>query len=72
VSRIVTFTTDFGLQDHYVGTMKGVVLNINPEAHLVDISHSVPSPKPIATFLLKPFTWWWLILEWARRAGPSW
>jgi S-adenosylmethionine hydrolase len=41
VSRIVTFTTDFGLQDHYTGTMKGVVLNINPEAHLVDISHSV-------------------------------
>lgn len=41
MSRIVTFTTDFGLQDHYVGTMKGVVLNINPEAGLVDISHSV-------------------------------
>lgn len=41
MSRIVTFTTDFGLQDHYVGTMKGVVLNINPEASLVDISHSV-------------------------------
>jgi len=41
VSRIVTFTTDFGLQDHYVGTMKGVVLNINPDAELVDISHSV-------------------------------
>ena len=41
MSRIVTFTTDFGLQDHYVGTMKGVVLNINPEAQLVDISHSV-------------------------------
>ena len=41
MSRIVTFTTDFGLQDHYVGTMKGVVLNINPEAYLVDITHSV-------------------------------
>lgn len=41
MSRIVTLTTDFGLQDHYVGTMKGVVLNINPEAKLVDISHSV-------------------------------
>ncbi len=41
MSRIITFTTDFGLQDHYVGTMKGVALNINPEAQLVDISHSV-------------------------------
>jgi len=39
--RIVTLTTDFGVQDHYVGTMKGVVLNINPEAHIVDICHSV-------------------------------
>ncbi len=41
-SPIVTFTTDFGLQDHYVGTMKGVVLNICPEAILVDICHEVP------------------------------
>jgi S-adenosylmethionine hydrolase len=39
--RIVTFTTDFGLTDHYVGAMKGVVLNVNPSAHVVDISNSV-------------------------------
>src|SRR5581483_8187620 len=41
--RIVTFTTDFGLSEHYVGAMKGVVLNINPDAMLVDISNSVQS-----------------------------
>jgi S-adenosylmethionine hydrolase len=41
--RIVTFTTDFGLTDHYVGAMKGVLLNINPSAHIVDISNSVQS-----------------------------
>lgn len=41
--RIVTFTTDFGLTDHYVGTMKGVILNINPSAHIVDISNAVQS-----------------------------
>jgi hypothetical protein len=41
--RIITFTTDFGLTDHYVGTMKGVILNINPSVHLVDISNSVQS-----------------------------
>lgn len=39
--RIVTFTTDFGLTDHYVGAMKGVILNVNPSAHVVDISNSV-------------------------------
>ncbi|HXS95689.1 MAG TPA: SAM-dependent chlorinase/fluorinase [Candidatus Limnocylindrales bacterium] len=38
---ILTLTTDFGLSDHYVGTMKGVILAICPEAQLVDISHGV-------------------------------
>jgi S-adenosyl-L-methionine hydrolase (adenosine-forming) len=41
--RIVTFTTDFGLQDAFVGVMHGVVLNINPDARIVDICHSVAS-----------------------------
>jgi len=36
---ILTLTTDFGLSDHYVGTMKGVILGICPQAHIVDISH---------------------------------
>ncbi len=38
---IVTLTTDFGLADHYVGTMKGVILGICPHAQIVDISHEV-------------------------------
>ncbi|HEX7362106.1 MAG TPA: SAM-dependent chlorinase/fluorinase [Bryobacteraceae bacterium] len=38
---VVTFTTDFGLLDHYVGTMKGVVLSRCPDARLVDISHEI-------------------------------
>lgn len=38
---IITLTTDFGLHDHYVGTIKGVILDIAPEAEIVDISHSV-------------------------------
>jgi len=41
--RIITFTTDFGLTEHYVGTMKGVILNINPSVHMVDITNSVQS-----------------------------
>lgn len=39
---ILTLTTDFGLADHYVGTMKGVILGICPQAQIVDVSHDVP------------------------------
>lgn len=38
---IVTLTTDFGLNDHFVGTIKGVILSIAPETEIVDICHSV-------------------------------
>jgi S-adenosyl-L-methionine hydrolase (adenosine-forming) len=38
---IITLTTDFGLQDHFIGTMKGVILQQAPEAQIVDISHAV-------------------------------
>jgi len=38
---IVTLTTDFGMHDHLVGSMKGVILNINPAARIVDINHNV-------------------------------
>jgi S-adenosylmethionine hydrolase len=38
---IVTLTTDFGLNDHFVGALKGVILNIAPEANIVDICHTV-------------------------------
>lgn len=42
-SRIVTFTTDFGVSDPFVGIMHGVVLNIHPETAIVDICHAVAS-----------------------------
>jgi S-adenosylmethionine hydrolase len=38
---MITLTTDFGLKDSYVAEMKGVILSINPEAKLIDISHGV-------------------------------
>jgi hypothetical protein len=44
---ILTLTTDFGLVDHYVGVMKGVILEICPHARIVDISHQV-TPFAIA------------------------
>lgn len=42
-SRVVTFTTDFGLSDPFVGILHGVVLNIDPGTTMVDISHAVAS-----------------------------
>ncbi len=38
---IVTLTTDFGLQDPFVGIMKGVIYSISPGATLVDLSHEI-------------------------------
>jgi S-adenosylmethionine hydrolase len=38
---ILTLTTDFGLSDHYVAAMKGVILGICPKAQIVDISHDI-------------------------------
>ena len=39
---IVTLTTDFGIADHYVGTMKGVLLSRSPHSQIADISHEIP------------------------------
>jgi S-adenosyl-L-methionine hydrolase (adenosine-forming) len=38
---VITLTTDFGLEDHYVGTMKGVILSRCPDVQMVDISHQI-------------------------------
>ena len=40
-SPIITLTTDFGINDHFVGAVKGVILDTAPDAHVVDICHSV-------------------------------
>jgi S-adenosyl-L-methionine hydrolase (adenosine-forming) len=38
---VIALLTDFGIQDHYVGAMKGVMLGICPDATFVDISHAI-------------------------------
>lgn len=38
---IITLTTDYGNNDHLVGTLKGVILKINPDVNIVDITHNV-------------------------------
>jgi len=50
---LITLLTDFGLQDGYVASMKGVILGICPDANLVDISHLI-APRNVrsAAFVL--------------------
>ena len=43
MARVITLTTDFGIHDHYVGTMKGVMLGIHADLQIVDICNSVNS-----------------------------
>lgn len=50
---IITLTTDFGSKDSYVGSVKGVILSINPRAKIVDLSHEIgPQNVREAAFLL--------------------
>lgn len=56
---LMTFTTDFGTRDGYVGAMKGVALRICPEARLVDISHEIPPQDLLhAARVLEDSTLW--------------
>ena len=43
----IILTTDFGQIDEYVGVLKGVILSINPQATIVDLSHGIP-PQDIS------------------------
>ena len=45
---IITLTTDFGTDDWFVGTMKGVILGIHPSAHIVDLNHQIPPGSVLA------------------------
>ncbi|MGB2663203.1 MAG: SAM-dependent chlorinase/fluorinase [Candidatus Acidiferrum sp.] len=38
---LITLTTDYGTNDHLVGVLKGVILKINPDATIIDITHAV-------------------------------
>jgi S-adenosyl-L-methionine hydrolase (adenosine-forming) len=42
VRPVVTFLTDFGLQDDFVGTCHGVIKRIAPDADVIDITHGIP------------------------------
>jgi S-adenosylmethionine hydrolase len=44
-ASILTLTTDFGTRDHYVGSMKGVLLSLHPGLRIVDITHEVAAQQ---------------------------
>jgi len=51
---IITLISDFGVNDEYVGVMKGVILSINPAAIIVDITHHIePQDLIQAAYIIK-------------------
>ena len=51
---VIALLTDFGTQDYFVAAMKGVILSINKDANIIDITHEIP-PQDIgsASFILQ-------------------
>ena len=39
---IITLLTDFGTSDYFAGALKGVILSVNPDATIIDITHEIP------------------------------
>jgi S-adenosyl-L-methionine hydrolase (adenosine-forming) len=46
-SGVITLTTDFGLEDPFVGVMKGRILERFATARIVDLTHAVPAQRPL-------------------------
>jgi S-adenosylmethionine hydrolase len=52
-NSIITLTTDFGVRDGFPGAMHGVILSINPQAKVVDLSHGIsPGDIPHGAYIL--------------------
>ncbi|MEZ0290036.1 MAG: SAM-dependent chlorinase/fluorinase [Sulfolobales archaeon] len=43
ISGIIALLTDYGYRDPYVGVLKGVILSINPNAKIIDVTHDITS-----------------------------
>jgi len=43
VSGHISLLTDFGTADYFVGSVKAVILSINPTATIVDVTHEIPA-----------------------------
>jgi S-adenosylmethionine hydrolase len=49
---VITFLSDFGLQDDFVGTCHGVMKRIAPDAEIIDITHGVPPQQVLQGALI--------------------
>ena len=54
---LITLTTDFGLVDPYVAAMKGVILGLNPQAAVVDVSHEVRPQRLLQAVFITETAW---------------
>lgn len=48
MTTVITLLTDFGLQDVYVGVMKGAIATINPSLRVIDLTHQIPPQNILA------------------------
>jgi hypothetical protein len=54
--KVITLLTDFGLHDPYAGIMKGVILSINPDVTIIDITHDIePQDIQEGAFLIEEY-----------------
>ena len=54
MSAIITLTTDFGLEDEYVGVLHGVMAGLAPQARVIDLCHAIrPQDTRQAAFILQ-------------------
>jgi len=54
--NIITLTSDFGYNDSYVGTMKGVINIINPNIKIIDITHNIKKYSIVsANYIINSF-----------------
>ena len=56
---VITLTTDFGIDDPFAGIMKGVLLNIVPDAQIVDITHNIEPQNITQAALILNATYPW-------------
>ena len=61
MNNVIALISDYGLKDHYVGTVHGVIYQTNPEAKVIDITHFV-RPFDVVDGALK--------LKWSYKYFP--
>jgi S-adenosylmethionine hydrolase len=50
--RVITFLSDYGVQDDFVGVCHGVIARVCPQARVIDLTHGVPRHDILAGALI--------------------